>query len=206
MPIGTILSVGAGLLGAAGQAQTNRANRRMAREQMAFQERMSSTAAQRAVEDYRKAGLNPALAYGQPASSPGGASAVMGDVAGAGVSGAQRQAALRQELAIARAQSEADVRLKNESAFNQRQQGLTAKNQNLLLGEQIESEKQRRSFDAIYQPFIARHHAAQATLAELGIPGARNIAGFEEMLGRTGPGISTARNLAQIIQLIRGGR
>lgn len=66
-----------GLLGKSGQDKANALNYRIAKEQMAFQERMSNTAYQRAAGDLEKAGLNRILALGSPASSPGGASATM---------------------------------------------------------------------------------------------------------------------------------
>lgn len=90
-----------------GQRQTNEANRNIAREQMQFQERMSSTAYQRAMLDMEQAGLNPILAYRQGgASTPTGASIAQQNEIGPAVSSAIDAKRSFAEIANMNAQNE----------------------------------------------------------------------------------------------------
>lgn len=72
--LGSIGSIGSSLIGASAQDRANTANITSAREQMAFQGKMSNTSYQRATADMRAAGINPMLAYMKGgADSPSGA-------------------------------------------------------------------------------------------------------------------------------------
>lgn len=96
-----------------GGIAANQASAKSVDKQLAFQERMSSTAYQRATRDMEAAGLNPALAYQQGgASSPGGASY---DAENVGAAGSRGFAAGTSAKAVMQ-QTAADVELKRAAA------------------------------------------------------------------------------------------
>lgn len=193
-------SIGGALINSAAQGAANETNIQMNREQMAFQERMSSSAYQRAAYDMKAAGLNPMAAYQQGgASSPSGsaaqvASTAEGDALKAGVASAMDTARLYKELEVADSQKKLNDAASVEKATS------AALNETTAKGVEISNQTQQAELPA---------KKAQAKVSEATADFDRGAVKYDGFVKRVGSALGLVGSafgaVSPLRNIIKGG-
>lgn len=203
----SILGAGSGLIGTymtneANKEQVaaaNNANMGIADRQMAFQERMSNSAYQRATTDMKAAGINPMMAFSQGgASTPQGAGATMQaarveDALGKGVGSAMEALRVKKELAAADSQIDLNKAVAKTQETQQEANVMTAKQafSNVLLN--IQKEKQ----EGTYADMLEAQLPAALERAQVDLKKARfdnKAATYDNIMKRVDSAVGTVGN------------
>lgn len=202
---GTLIGGGIGLLGG---ILGNASSAKAAKSQMEFQERMSSTAHQREVQDLRAAGINPILSARAGASTPGGASYTAQNVGSAAVSSAREAQDAQNQRELVRSQ----VRLQRAQAFQASEAGRASGTEALYKSKMADAQSYQNALWTARFKYGNYAAEMERDLAEArrGKVAADIERGLDETggeafrsLGRLGLGGSSA---AAIIRALRPGR
>lgn len=143
-----MISIGSSALSFLGGERRNASQEAQSTAQMAFQERMSNTSYQRAVEDLKAANLNPMLAYQHGgASTPAGSQAMINDTLTPAVNTGSEVYSQMNKAQLMKSQIQqvtADIKLKDADTGLKNNQAAQAASQsalNVALTEKANQEK-----------------------------------------------------------------
>lgn len=214
--IGAAGALGGGLLGNSATKAANKYNVMLHREQRDWEEKMSSTAYVRAVEDMKNAGLNPMLAISQGgASTPNVSAATVqpADALARGVHSAAEKAMQTYSLK----QQQANIELTMAQAAKATEEAKVARvtSSNAAESQHLDIETKRKQIEEIIQrfqlteeqriqlrqmlPLLIKASETQTTLQELQIPSARAEAKWWENIQDFGKGAEWGGKFGKVI-------
>lgn len=209
--LGGIPDIIGGVIGGLGQSSANKQNVKLAREQMAFQERMSATEIQRRAADLKAAGLNPMLSVAQGGASSGqGARTEVESPLKTGLHSAMAMRMQRQQLdnmdlqnrllVSQRQNVDADTNLKGVTAHQVAGSAQKLDAEIQLIAQEFKNVQQRYHIDAEdlrnrkltneqlekIQPITEQIMRLEAEYKRLGLTAAQIDQKFQEAIGEEG--------------------